>query len=83
MTTLNPEPFYLVVTDHDQGFFSVEGPMTDMGPWDQTVGRAHGQDRHVTCGPTGSHRDELAASYRAAHLMFACVPPGSIVRPRT
>jgi hypothetical protein len=23
--------FFLIVADHDQGFFSVEGPMTDLG----------------------------------------------------
>ena len=26
-------PFFLVIVDHDQGFFSVEGPMTDDRPW--------------------------------------------------
>ena len=25
-------PFYLIVTDHDRGFFAVEGPMTDDRP---------------------------------------------------
>jgi hypothetical protein len=24
-------PFYLIVTDHDRGFFAVEGPMTGPG----------------------------------------------------
>jgi hypothetical protein len=26
-------PFFLIVADHDQGFFCVEGPMTDDRPW--------------------------------------------------
>jgi hypothetical protein len=26
-------PFYLIVADHDRGFVSVEGPMTDDQPW--------------------------------------------------
>ena len=30
----NPtEPFFLIVADFDMGLFSVEGPMTDDGPW--------------------------------------------------
>jgi hypothetical protein len=28
-------PFYLIVADHDRGFFSVEGPMTDNASWNQ------------------------------------------------
>jgi hypothetical protein len=31
--TGQPAPFFLIVADHDQGFFSVEGPMTDDRPW--------------------------------------------------
>ena len=27
------KPFFLVIADHDQGFFSVEGPVTDDQPW--------------------------------------------------
>ena len=27
------EPFFLIVADYDQGFFCVEGPMTDDRPW--------------------------------------------------
>ena len=34
------EPFFLIVADHDRGFFSVEGPMTDDGPWKLAAGRA-------------------------------------------
>jgi hypothetical protein len=28
---MKPEPFFLIVADYDQGFFSVEGPMTGPG----------------------------------------------------
>jgi hypothetical protein len=27
------QPFYLIVTDHDRGVFTVEGPMMDERPW--------------------------------------------------
>lgn len=68
-----PAPFFLIVADHDRGVFSVEGPMTDDGAWNNAA--RHARDRHqrrVACGPTGPNRDALAAG----------VPPGSIVRPR-
>jgi hypothetical protein len=32
--TEQPAPFFLIVADHDQGFFSVEGPMADDRPRD-------------------------------------------------
>jgi hypothetical protein len=76
-----PEPFFLIVTDHDRGFFSVEGPMTDDRPWNEGAREARNHQHRVTCGPTGPDRDELAAEYRRTHKL-AGVPPGSIVRPR-
>jgi hypothetical protein len=78
----NPtEPFYLVVTDHNRGVFTVEGPMTDDRPWKDAATLARNHERRIVCGPTGADRDALAAEYRQAHR-FAGVPPGSIVRPR-
>jgi hypothetical protein len=75
-------PFFLIVADHDQGFFSVEGPMTDDRPWKNAVRHAHDQlGRHVMCGPTGPDRNALAAEFQRAEKL-AGVPPGSIVRPR-
>jgi len=61
------EPFFLIVADHDRGVFSVEGPMTDDGPWNNAA--RHARDRHqrrVACGPTGPDRDALAAEYHNA-----------------
>ena len=75
------EPFFLIVADHDRGFFSVEGPMTDDSPWNAAAVHARQQQRHITCGPTGPDRDALAVEYQRAHK-FVGVPPGSIVRPR-
>ena len=76
------QPFYLIVTDHDRGVFTVEGPMTDDRPWNDAAAYACTHDHHIACGPTGADRDELAAEYRREHKL-AGVPPGSIVRPRT
>jgi hypothetical protein len=76
------EPFYLIVADHDQGFFSIEGPMTDDKPWNNAA--RHARDnfhRRVVCGPTGPDRDALVVEYLNANKL-AGAPPGSIVRPR-
>ena len=75
-----PAPFFLVIADHDRGFFSVEGPMTDDQPWQSAVRRARDHERRVACGPTGPDRDALAAEYQRTHKLTG-VPPGSIVRP--
>ncbi|HME27829.1 MAG TPA: hypothetical protein VKI44_42015 [Acetobacteraceae bacterium] len=75
------QPFFLIVTNHDRGVFSVEGPMTDDRPWKDAARYARDQhQRRITCGPTGPDRDALAAEHRRAHKL-AGVPPGSIVRP--
>jgi hypothetical protein len=72
-------PFFLIVTDLDRGVFSVEGPMTDDRPWHAAVRFAlHHHERRITCGPTGTDRDLLAADFRRTHEL-AGVPPGSIV----
>lgn len=76
-----PYPFFLIVIDHDRGFFSIEGPMTDDTPWQAAARRAQDLHQHdVACGPAGPDRDALAAAFRQDHQL-AGVPPGSIVRP--
>jgi hypothetical protein len=75
------EAFFLIVTDHDQGFFSVEGPMTDDKPWANAARHARDNHRDVACGPRGRERDALAAEFQRTQKL-AGVPPGSIVRPR-
>jgi hypothetical protein len=81
----DPDPsasFFLIVADHDQGFFSVEGPMTDDQPWNNAARHARDNlQRRVVCGPTGPDRNKLATEFRHA-AKLAGVPPGSIVRPR-
>ena len=74
-------PFFLIVADIDAGLFSVEGPMTDDGPWNLAAGRVREKHRNVFCGPAGTDRDALASEYQRTHG-FAGVPPGSILRPR-
>jgi hypothetical protein len=74
--------FFLIVADHDQGFFSVEGPMTDDQPWQNAARHARDQlDRRVVCGPAGPDRNTLAAAFQRAEKLGG-VPPGSIVKPR-
>jgi hypothetical protein len=74
--------FFLIVADHDQGFFSVEGPMTDDQPWQNAARHARDQfGRRVVCGPTGPDRNALVAEFQRAEKL-AGVPPGSILRPR-
>jgi hypothetical protein len=76
------QPFLVILADHDRGFFSVEGPMTDDRPWNDAARNARDHQRHVVCGPTGPDRDALAAEYREANKQLAGAPPGSMVRPR-
>jgi len=66
-------PFFLIVTDHDRSVFSVEGPMTDDRPWIVAARFAcNHYERHITCGPTGTDRDLLAAGFRQTHGWPAC-----------
>ena len=76
-----PEPFFLIVADFDEGFFCVEGPMTDDRPWKDAALNARNHERSIECGPLGPDRDALATGYHRDHKL-AGVPPGSIVRPR-
>jgi hypothetical protein len=78
MTT---EPFFLIVSDLDAGFFCIEGPMTDDSMWNLAAGRARENGRSVQCGPRGPNRDPLSLDYQQAHKL-AGVPPGTILRPR-
>jgi hypothetical protein len=80
--TEQPTPFFLIVADHDRGFFCVEGPMTDDRPWKNAVRHAHDQlGRRIVCGPAHPDRNALAVEFQRTEKL-AGVPPGSIVRPR-
>jgi hypothetical protein len=57
--TEQPMPLFLIVADHDQGFFSVEGPMTDDRPWQNAARHARdqlGSRIWVRAGRRGSER---------------------------
>lgn len=74
--------FFLIVADHDQGFFSVEGPMVDDQPWNNAARYARDNfNRRVVCGPRGPDRNQLAADFQRIEKL-AGVPPGSILKPR-
>jgi hypothetical protein len=74
--TEQPKPFFLIVADHDQGFFYVEGPMTDDRPWRDAAMNARNNQRRIECGPAAPDRDALAANYQRAHKLG----PGSTIR---
>jgi hypothetical protein len=76
-----PEPFFLIVADYDQRYFSVEGPMTDDRPWKDAALKARNHQRQIECGPVGPDRVALATDYHRNHKLSG-VPPGSIVRVR-
>lgn len=71
-------PFVLVVTDHDQRTFSVEGPMTDDTRWNSAVVRAQESGRQVNCCNGGSDRAAAKAEYQRTYG-YRAVPSGSIV----
>ena len=77
----DPEPFFLIVADYDQGFFCVEGPMADDRPGKDAALNARAHERSIECGPTGPDRDALATDYHRDHKLSG-VPPGSILRLR-
>jgi hypothetical protein len=75
--TEHSTPFFLIVADRDQGFFSVEGPMTDDRLWINGVRQAREQfNRRIMCGPAGPDRAALALEFQCAKKL-AGVPPGS------
>ena len=77
-----PKLFFLIVADYDQGFFCVEGPMTDDRPWNNAA--RHARDnfhRRVVCGPSGPDRNRLAGDVQRTEKLGG-VPPGSILKPR-
>ena len=77
--TDQPASFFLIIGDHDQKFFSVEGPMTDDRPWKDGARVARNNGRKITCGPAGPDREPLVVEFTKAHN-FAGVPPGTILR---
>ena len=80
------EPFVLIIADHDNHTFSVEGPMVDDDPWSKPVVDAQeGGKRRINCfvpGGAARHDVETAALRRVVGPAGAdpC-PIGSEIRP--
>ncbi|NTS66402.1 hypothetical protein HRV97_14690 [Sphingomonas sp. HHU CXW] len=77
------EPFVLIVADHDNHTFSVEGPMVDDNPWSKPVVDAQeGGKRHINCfvpGGPAKHDAGIAAREYNREYNYTQVPAGSIV----
>lgn len=77
------DPFVLIVADHDNRTFSVEGPMVDDNPWSKPVVDAQEDGkRHINCHvPGGAARNsiEIAAREYQREYGYMRVDPGSIV----
>jgi hypothetical protein len=80
------EPFVLIVADHDNRIFSVEGPMVDDNPWSKPVVDAQeGGKRDIGCfvpGGPARHDVDIAARGYQRQYDYARVDPGSVVRRR-
>jgi hypothetical protein len=73
------EPFYLIITDKDNGTFSVEGPMTDDRLWNHAVVVAQKSGRQVRCSTANGSSAEDTARNWLQRYSGKQVPPGEIV----
>ena len=73
------QPFYLIITDRDNGTFSVEGPMIDDRPWNHAVVVAKKAGRQVRCATEGGFSVEDAARNWLQRYSGKQVLPGEIV----
>jgi hypothetical protein len=73
------QPFYLIITDGDNGTFSVEGPMTDDRLWNRTVVTAQKSGRKVRCSEARELSAEDAARNWLQRYSGKQVQPGEIV----
>jgi hypothetical protein len=73
------QPFYLIITDRDNGTFSGEGPMTDDRLWNHAVVVAQKAGREVRCATEGGFSVEDAARNWLQRYSGKQVLPGEIV----
>ncbi len=73
------ELFYLIITDQDNGTFSVEGPMTDDRQWNHAVVLAQKSGRQVRCSPASGSSAEDTARNWLQRYSGKQVSPGEIV----
>ena len=76
------EPFYLIITDRDNGTFSVEGPMTDDRSWNHAVVVAQKSGRQIRCSFASGFSAEDTARNWLQRYSGKQVPPGEIVACR-
>jgi hypothetical protein len=74
------EPFLLIIADHDNRRFTVEGPMTDAEHWTREVIAARRAGRQITCRVATGTPDEAAKQWRRRHGGQRW-PSGLIVAP--
>ena len=75
------EPFYLIITDKDNGTFSVEGPMTDDRQWNHAVVAAQQLGRQVRCTTATGYSAEDTARNWLQRYSGKQVLPGAIIHP--
>src|ERR1700751_775319 len=73
------KPFYLIITDKDNGTFCVEGPMTDDRLWNHAVVVAQKLGRQVCCATASDLSAEDTAQNWLQRYSGKQVLPGEIV----
>jgi hypothetical protein len=76
------KPFYLIITDRDNGTFSVEGPMTDDRSWNHAVVVAQKSGRQIRSSTAKGFSAEDAARNWLQRYSGKRVPAGEIVACR-
>lgn len=77
-----PSIFLLCIVDHDNGRFTLEGPMIDAEAWIREVIAARRAGRDITCRVMSGSPDEAAEDWTRVHG-GARWPSGSIVAPES
>lgn len=75
------QPFYLIITDKDNGTFSVEGPMTDDRAWNHAIVVAQQSGRQVRCTTATGYSAEDTARHWLQRYSGKQVLPGVIIHP--
>ena len=78
---MTQQPFYLIVTDKDNGTFSVEGPMTDDRPWNHAIFVAQQSGRQIRCTTGTGYSAEDTARNWLQRYSGKQVLPGAIIHP--
>ena len=74
------ESFLLIIVDHDNRRFTVEGPLTDAQSWMREIMGARRAGRRITCAVERGTPDDAAKQWKRRHGGKRW-PTGSIVAP--